>query len=200
MSVAARSTLREDVAKVSGLPNAEKRKWELYLKGTTPHLAITFDSEYASKQRNVTFITPVHPLVRQAAAFFAVNAPTYINIHYDTDTIQHGEYAFSIYAWRYVGVKPHFHLVTVCENDQVSLEMTDIIQSGSTGNALSGKYEERWQALENKQISIWNKEREQYKKSAEVSASYKLESMQNNFKNQKHTLEEQKIHKNKLAY
>lgn len=80
LSYKARQLLKEDSRKLPGSINALRRKWEKYLKGTVPNQAITFDADCASKNRNAFFITNTHPLIKQAASYFAVNSPTYISI------------------------------------------------------------------------------------------------------------------------
>ena len=191
LSASARATLREDFSKISGIPNGMKKKWEVYLKGTIPNHAITFDSEYAGKDRNAFFITAMHPLVKQAAMYFAVNTPTHVSIQYDCQEIPSGEYAFSIYAWNYVGVKPHFRLVVVCENDAVPELFNDIIQSGSSVKINAESFEKRWKDLESKHVQLWTDERKKNSEEAKLAASYKIESIQNNFNSRKRGLEQQ---------
>lgn len=190
LSASARETLREDLQKLPGSPNALKKKWERYLKGTVPIQGITFDSEQASKDRNLFFITATHPLVKQAAMYFAVNAPTHVSLKYSSDCITPGEYAFSIYAWNYVGERSSFKLVTVSENDDVSKDFIDIILGGIAAGEELNDFEARWNMLEEKHINVWFEERKQYIDEANLSASYKLNSLESNYKNQKRSLEQ----------
>lgn len=191
LSVAARNTLRDDFKKLTGTPNAVRKKWDMYLKGTVPIHAITFNQESASKDKNTFFITAMHPLVKQAAMFFAVNAPAYVSLSYSSDSIPKGEYAFSIYAWNYVGVRSRFRLVAVSENDVVSNEIIEILTSGSAGSPVKSDFTARWKALEAKHISMWTKERQECIEDANLSASYKLGSLESNFKHRKRGLEQQ---------
>lgn len=73
LSAAARMTIREDYKRIAGQTSALKRHWDSYLKGTKPNLSITFSADAAKlsaeKNENVTLISAVHPLVRQAAEF-----------------------------------------------------------------------------------------------------------------------------------
>ena len=191
LSVAARNTLRDDFKKLSGTQNAVRKKWDMYLKGTVPIHAITFNQESASKDKNTFFITAMHPLVKQAAMYFAVNAPTYVSLSYSSDSIAKGEYAFSIYAWNYVGVRSRFKLVAVSENDMISSEIIEILTSGSAGSQIKSDFAGRWRALETKHISMWHKERQECIEDANLSASYKLGSLESNFKHRKRGLEQQ---------
>ena len=123
--------------------------------------------------------------------FFAVNAPAYVSLSYSSDSIPKGEYAFSIYAWNYVGVRSRFRLVAVSENDVVSNEIIEILTSGSAGSPVKSDFTARWKALEAKHISMWTKERHECIEDANLSASYKLGSLESNFKHRKRGLEQQ---------
>ena len=123
--------------------------------------------------------------------YFAVNAPTYIGIQYSSDDLPKGEFAFSIYAWRYVGDKPHFKLTTVCENDSVAEDFMDIIQSGISWEPDGSSYKDRWNVLEGKHIRLWQEERAKNAEAEKVSASYKLESLANNARAKRKAIENQ---------
>lgn len=189
LSVAARNALRDDFKKLSGTQNAVRKKWDMYLKGTVPIHAITFHQESASKDKNTFFITAIHPLVKQAAMYFTVNAPTYVSLSYYSDSIPKGEYAFSIYAWNYVGVQSRFKLIAVSENNVISHEIIEILTSGTTSSVTNHDFTERWKALEVKHISMWQEERQKYIEDTNLSASYKLGSLESNFRHMREQLE-----------
>lgn len=191
ISAVARGKLLEDFVKLKKNPNSLKKKWELYLKGTVPNHSITFDSDCAKKDRNAFFITSVHPLVKQAAAYFAVNAPTHASIIYDSDLYSKGNYAFSVYAWNYTGNAPRFKLTAVCENDKISADFIEIIQNGIEGNPVGEEYENRWRNLEEKHVALWEKERRIYKEEAEQKANFKKQSLLDEFNSIKRITENQ---------
>ena len=139
------------------------------------------------------FLSQIHPLIKQAASYFAVNSPTYISIIYDCDTIEPGEYAFSIYAWNYVGHKPHFRLLTVCENEKVPNEFLDIIRSGAQGKPSnnSNVHQQKWNVLEEQQYRLWKQEKAQNTEDARQSANYKIQSLKNNFEAKKKIIYQQ---------
>ena len=180
LSYEARSILREELQKLGGPMNAQKKEWEKYLKGKNPLQDITFDAECASENRNTIFITSMHPLVKQAAKYFAVNAPVNININYSTDEIENGEYAFSIYAWNYVGSNPRFKLTAVSDNEFISREIIEIIKSGSDANENSLDLDIKEKELDVKHAEVWIKERSVYINDVNESATYKINSLQSN--------------------
>lgn len=191
LSANARAAMREDLAKLSGIPNALRKNWEKYLKGAVPTHAVTFSQEHASKDKNAFFITNSHPLVKQAAMHFSLNAPVHISIRYSSDSIPAGEYAFSIYAWNYKGTKAKFRLVTVCENDMVENEMLEIIHTGSSETTDSADLDARWQSLEEKHINLWLEARKLNAEEVRLAAAYKLQSLRNNYNTKKLSLEQQ---------
>ena len=190
LSAAARGILRDDLKKLTGTRNALRQNWDNYLKGKIPMHAVTFDSETAEKNREAFFITAMHPLARQAAAFFASDELSYIRVQYATDELPDGKYYFSVYAWSYVGMNPHFKLMLVCDDDELAVQLPDILQeAGSSVSPVKAESSE-WDSLEKKQIRLWKEAKEEALREARSSMTYKLESLSNNFRNQKRSLEQ----------
>ena len=186
----ARMMLLEDFRKLSNIKSALKRKWELYLKGNDPLHRVTFVSEAASQDRKAFFITPMHPLVKQAAKYFATNDVSYIHLEYCSDDLPEGTYPFSIYAWNYVGLHPMFKAVPVCDNDIISEELTDILQEADTATTTVRVDKSIWSSLESKHLSLWQSALESYTENVKATANYKLESISSNYRNRKRTLEQ----------
>lgn len=185
-----RILLREDFRKLPGGRNAVRQNWDIYLKGNAPIHSITFNSETAEKNRQTFFITAMHPLAKQAAAYFATNKQAYIKLNYATTAFPEGRYHFSVYAWSYMGINPHFRLVVVCDNDVIAKELPEILQESQSigGNAKIKPSD--WDALEKKQISLWIKEKAAEIKEAENISKFKLESLSNNYKNRERSLKQ----------
>ena len=55
--------------------NSALKLWNAYLKSSAPLLKVTFDSTTAKDEREVTFLTQMHPLVNQAAAYESTKFP-----------------------------------------------------------------------------------------------------------------------------
>lgn len=191
LNASARYELRSDFAKLPGVRNAVRRSWEIYLKSGDPTHAITFDADAAEKNRNAFFITSMHPLARQAASYYATKETAYISLDYASDTLSPGKYPFSVYAWNYMGLNPHFRLVTVCENDAVSDELVDILQNTQTAASSASADKSTWQNLEGKHVQMWMAGKDSYLQDVKVTATFKLESLHNSFASRKRTLEQQ---------
>lgn len=190
LSREARLTLLEDFRKLSNIKSALKRRWENYLKGSEPMHKLTFMAETASKDRKAFFITPMHPLVKQAAKYYATSPVSHIRLDYCCDDLPEGTYPFSIYAWNYVGLNPMFRVVPVCENELISEELTDILQEAETSASKAGVAEDTWAGLEGKHIALWQRERDSYLSGIKSTANYKLESISSNYRNRKRNLEQ----------
>ena len=190
LSREARLTLLEDFRKLSNVKSALKRRWENYLKGSEPMHRLTFMSETASKEHKAFFITPMHPLVKQAAKYYVTNQVSYIHLKYYSDELPEGTYPFSIYAWNYVGLNPMFRVVPVCENSLLSAELTDILQEAESTTAHVSVDTGTWAGLEGMHIAIWQREKESYLAGIQSTANYKLESISSNYRNRKRTLEQ----------
>ncbi len=185
-----RSALLDDFRKLSNTKSYPKRTWELYLKGGEPIHTITFDSEAADSDRKAFFITPMHPLVKQAARYFASSDPVNIHIEHYSDDIPEGSYNFSVYAWSYVGMQPKFKVVPVCENDRIAEEFTDILLDANISSNQIKIDSDVLSSLESKQVLLWQAEKERYIGEVTGTANYKLESIGNNYRNRKRILEQ----------
>jgi hypothetical protein len=112
----ARSVLLEDLRKLPKVYNELRQKWELYLKQQSESIHdLTFEPDIAEKNRNAFFITPLHPLVKQAANYYANNSLVYTQLEYFSKDMESGVYPFEIYTWSYTGDRPSFKIITICK-------------------------------------------------------------------------------------
>lgn len=190
LSREARLTLLEDFRRLSNIKSSLKRRWENYLKGSEPMHRLTFTSETASKERRAFFITPMHPLVKQAAKYYATSQVSYIHLEYYSEELPEGTYPFSIYAWSYVGLNPMFRVVPICENELLAAELMDILQDANTSTTSITVDKGTWAGLEGMHIALWQREKETYLAGIQSTANYKLESISSNYRNRKRTLEQ----------
>ncbi len=190
LSASARGILRDDLRSLPGSRTALRRTWENYLSGNKPNHTITFDSEAALKNRDSFFITAMHPLAKQAAAFFANQDTSYIYLTYHTSDIPSGRYAFSVYAWRYVGFNSYTKLVTVCENEWIASELPYLLEEVAGSNEFpAGEYD--WSSLEDQHVQLWMNERDSFKRDVQATVTFKLESLANTQRNRVRGLEQQ---------
>lgn len=185
LSAAARAEILEDLRALPGTRSSIRRQWEIYLKGGNPNHPITFDSDTAEKNRSAFFITTVHPLVQQAAAYFSSNSVVYIHLEYHSDDIPRGDYPMSIYAWNYVGMQSNFKLVAICEEERISEELPDYILNASAVDYEVSADSNTWDSLEEHHIKMWQEQKSAHVEATQQIATYKLESLKSNYRNQK---------------
>lgn len=190
LSKEARQKLLEDFRSLSHIKSGLKRRWEQYLKGSEYTHLLTFLPEVASSARKAFFVTPTHPLVKQAAKFFATNKITHIYLEHTTKEVPPGQYPFSIYAWNYVGIESSFKVVPVCENTSISDELLNIIQVAKCSTTVPNVSPNTWTSLEPQHIALWQNEKQLYLENVQNNANYKLESIRSNYNNRKKNLEQ----------
>ena len=184
-----RLALLNDFRTLSNIKSAQKRRWENFLKGSEPLHTITFVPEMASKERRAFFITPMHPLVKQAAKHFAISNVSYSHLEYYSEELPEGSFEFALYAWNYVGLQSMFKVVPICENPLVEIELINILQNGDSVSTPATLNANIISGLESKHIALWKNAKEKYVSDVKGIASYKLESISSNFRNRKRTLE-----------
>ncbi len=181
LSVDARNVIKQDFRKLSHVRSMVKQVWEQYLKGTSPNLKITFLQEAAEKNRDVQFITTVHPLVKQAAKYFETSEQLNINIAMHSDTIKPGTYPFSIYVWKYIGIKPKVKINVFCENEEIVSEWNEIMECAKTVPVQGEVDPGIWDLIEKKNIVLWKAEKEKYSEDLRTDVAFRLETINNNF-------------------
>jgi superfamily II DNA or RNA helicase len=83
-----------------------------WLEGSDLHWLITFDQKIALEQRDIPFITPIHPLARVAIAHWAsIDEPLVTQVAIHDNTVPLGQYLFVCDLWETVAVRPEVRLV-----------------------------------------------------------------------------------------
>lgn len=168
-----RQILLTDYETLGRQPNPVYKAWENYLTDKTPFERVTFDGEYATEHKEITFIMPNHPLVKQAIRYFN-DEPVQCSLAVRTSRLPSGDYPFAIYEWQYKGLKPNCVLKVVTSDKIDSKLMLELIYNAqdSDGEELFD-YDE----LESLHFSIWKAVKEQYLIDAEQSIRFKMSSL-----------------------
>ena len=186
----ARKLIREDFNKLPQSRSLVRKLWDVFLKGRVPMHPITFDSEAAEQNENAFFITAVHPLVKQAARYFASSETAYISLRYLSAELPAGDYPFSVYAWNYVGINPHFKLIPICAEDAIMRELNDIFYAAQTMENNGQTRSDLWKKVEERHLELWQQERQEHLRNAQIIANYKRQSIENNYRNRRRLLEQ----------
>jgi superfamily II DNA or RNA helicase len=131
LSQEARTRLLKDFSQLPRQISAVYRDWENWLKGANPLLPITFDTTCASENSDAIMLTPVHPLVRQAARNTSSSDRLACVFETQDSDIAEGDYPFTIYEWRYRGLQHDLVLQPVCGSPQLTARFADLIKSAT---------------------------------------------------------------------
>lgn len=111
------------------LTGAAAQTWSRWLKGNDPYLALTFDPATAADKRDLAFITPTHPLARQAAQAVEPATPLVCNLAAKRDDLPPGRHPYAIYRWRKIGLKDDFTFQAVAANPAISAQMLELLET-----------------------------------------------------------------------
>ena len=104
------------------------RSWEKWLKGDSPYLKVTFESEAAKEHREAVLLMLYHPLVRQAAFSIEHQETVCAHLAVRTNVFPAGKYEFAIYQWQYCGVKGDRVFKIVTSDEQLSEHLVELLQ------------------------------------------------------------------------
>lgn len=168
-----RQILLADFEALGRQPNPVYKAWDNYLNNREPFEKVTFDGEYATEHKDITFIMPTHPLVKQAIRYFS-DEPVQCDLSVQSDKLPQGDYPFIVYEWQYKGVKPNSELKVVTASNIDSKIMLSLIYNAQNAD---GTELLNIDELENLHFSIWKSAKAQYLVEAEQSIRFKLSSL-----------------------
>jgi len=157
----------------------DDRAWEMYLKGPEQFIEVTFNSEWARAPPEGMFLTPVHPLVRQAAMSFDGLSPLSTRVSLCSDATAAGFYPFAVYHWSYRGFRNDSKLIFVGLDEGLESELTAALVSGEVESFQSEEELglESVQELQDSHYVKWQKAREEHIKKTEKAIAKRRASL-----------------------
>ncbi len=186
-----RNRLIDDFKAVSQF-GAVDRSWERWLKGSDPYLRITFDPATADEDRSAMFVTPTHPLARQAAKSLDPSATLSCSVLAKSPTVAPGRYPFAIYRWKILGVTESFAFQPVCESEEHAKALLGLLEDAIAAqdtSAITAAEEERLEAIH---YRVWMSSRGEHIESVTRSAEVRLASLKASHQARVALLEEQR--------
>lgn len=180
LSQECRQSLLEDYQQLPRQKSPVARAWEKWLKGSEYLLSITFDADYAAEDRNVVFITPVHPLAQQAARLLTTSQPVYTVVCVEDEHIAAGAYPFAIYQWQKQGIRPDMVLQPVCQDPDVTTQCMRLLAKGQplpSDEPYELPAQDVFDALESHHYQLWAQERDAYHDETRRLGAYRRESL-----------------------
>jgi hypothetical protein len=179
LSQEARARLLEDFKKIPRQNMPSYREWENWLKGSNPHLPVTFEPACALKHPEAAFITPLHPFVKQAALALTPSGKVITTIRVKDNTLPGGDYLFAIYQWQFHGIREDLVLRPVSNSEQVTRCLARLLEKAEeyliakdTLSDLSA-----WDELEALHYKVWSEAREEHRQRIKELAQFRRESL-----------------------
>ncbi len=176
----ARNTLLSDFANIPRRISPIYREWEKWLKGNLQHLEITFDQTSATEKRGVTFLTPIHPFILQAATYTNDKSPFQTACYIKSKNISPGEYPYTIYQWRKWGLRQDTILQPICEDQIIQNQLLSLLDNALTFNEYTIERfpnQEEFDKLEQRHYSQWISAKAEHNDQTHRIALYRIESL-----------------------
>jgi len=174
LTLAEKSVLADDYNAISH--TSSDAMWAKYLRSSAPVCGIAFNQD-AAKDIKTLFLTPVHPLVRQAATFFSSDKHLTTVVEVSSSDIAPGTYPFQFYIWDYTGGRPRTQLLPICADAEVQRELSSIMQGAVSTEIKHDGADTEWDKLAEHHLTLWQTEREKYQNDAEALCRFKIESL-----------------------
>ena len=175
-----RTRLLNDYQALPRVASPTYKQWENWLKGGDSRFAITFDAQEAVENQSAAFITPLHPLVRQAASAMEPGAskPICVVQAFDSEILP-GQYPFVIYEWQYSGVRDDLVLYPVTQSSEVSLHLSDLLEYGRLGTLPNAQIPDQavFDQLDTAHYELWAEARSRHKEQNQRIADHRIESL-----------------------
>ncbi len=150
--------------------------WLKYLRSSAPVCGIAYNHD-AAKDPKTLFLTPVHPLVRLAANYYASDKQLTTALEVSSSEMAPGSYPFQFYIWEYTGERPRTQLLSICENAEVQRELSTIMQGAVSTREKTENAKTEWDKLAKEHLLYWKAERDKYRIEVQALCRFKKESL-----------------------
>ena len=189
----ARNSLLRDFRQLPRQNTPLYREWEAWLKGSDPHLSITFESDCASQNPKTAFIMPLHPLVKQAAMSLEATPQAATTLKVRTGEIPEGRYEFAIYQWRFHGIREDLALKPIASAKELTPHLGRLLEKAedSTHDVQGAGGSTVWDELDTQHQELWSEARAQHQQQTQELAAYQRESLSTSHRARLALLQEQ---------
>ena len=177
LSGIARETLLRDFRQLPRERSPVYREWENWLTGEDQHITVTFEADCATQHPKAVFITPIHPVVKQAARALGTEDNVVTVLKAQTDDAPAGRYDFAIYQWRLLGIKEDMILKPITTSEVLTPHLSHLLEGAVDNDLREGNPPLMRDALETLHQQLWAEEREKHRQRTRALASYRRESL-----------------------
>ena len=179
LSQEVRTALLRDFQQLPRRTTPDYRAWEKWLKGGEPHLSMTFEAACATHHPNAAFITPLHPLVKQAARSLETEQRILTALKTQSGEAPAGRYEFAVYQWRFHGIREDWVLKPIASSAAVTPHLGRLLENAVDASATepvdSGS--PVWDALDAQHHTLWSQAKEDHRQRTRELAEYRKESL-----------------------
>ena len=191
LSQDARSILLRDFQQVPEQNTTAYREWQNWLKGGNPLLSITFESDCATQHPKAAFVTPLHPLVKQAAMSFDARQRVSTTLKVNTHDVPADQYEFAIYQWRFQGIREDLVLKPIASAKELTPYLGRLLEKAVDTDGPNRSDSAVWDGLDAHHYKLWSEAREKHRQETQDLAAYRRESLSTSHQARKALLEEQ---------
>jgi len=155
------------------------KEWNDWLKRGGPTLPITFDDTCAVNDRDVTFVTPVHPLAVQAAQVLRGHGEEYTAFRVRTTALPTGTYPFAIYQWQLRGIRPDVRFQPVCQTRAATDAFMDLLKDAEplATDVVTLPDQQVFDDLDEQHFTLWKEAQRAHQDETHRLATYRFESL-----------------------
>lgn len=193
LSQDARNSLLRDFQQLPRQTTPVYREWETWLKGSEPHLPVTFEPDCASQNPKAAFIMPLHPLVKQAALSFDAGQRAITTLKVQTREVPAGRCEFAVYQWQYYGIREDLALMPIASSDAVTPHLDRLLEKAVDAGTedQAGRTPAAWDELDTQHHALWSEARTQHRQRTRELAAYRRESLSTSHRARLALLQEQ---------
>jgi hypothetical protein len=123
------------------------------------------------------FVTPTHPLARQAAKKSEPLATLACAVSAKSTIVASGRYPFAIYRWKVMGVRESFAFQPVCESEEHSKALLELLEGATAARSAAAITVAEEEQLEAMHYRVWVSRRGEHIESVTQSVEIKMASL-----------------------
>ncbi len=178
-----RNLLLSDFGKLPRSTAVTHRDWENWLRGNNPHLRVTFETKAATENPDATLLSPVHPLVRQAADCFAQRERAVTACQVRSGCVPAGDHPFAVYQWRFLGIQEDLQLQPVTLNEDLRIHFGQMLSEAAPLDLVPEEMPAAsvLDELESAHYALWSTARERHRAETSKRATFRLASLESSY-------------------
>jgi ATP-dependent helicase HepA len=174
-----RKQLLNDARQLPGKATAAQREWEKWLKGSEPHLAMTFDGPCANENRSAQLVTPIHPLIRQAANSLDSVSNAEVHLTVVDPKLPEGIHPFAVFQWELIGLRRDLDIRVLAKEKQIDQPLLSLLQRAADSSVSNDRLvsDEDIEEIEARHYDLWKEALDQHRSKIVDLAKFKQQSL-----------------------